>query len=209
MTLLPLLLVLASTPPPDHLPRSGYFGAGVNLEPLAMGPMQAISGGGAAVGLTIQGAIQVDVGPRWALRLPLELGAGGSGDSTFAELALTPGVLYRWRDDADQRWVPYFGGGFKLGLAGANRGLLGLPLVTSEALDTQALDIHFHHHDGDSSSDPNDVSRLGAFPELWAGLEWHPTRWFALNLGGAYTYVRLAGTNVHLLHERVGLRFSL
>lgn len=204
MTLAPLLVaVLASTPPAGDLPRSGYFGAGFSLEPLALGPAQAFSGGGAAVGVSFQAAIQVDLGTRWALRLPLELGVGGTGDATFAELGFTPGVLYRWRDDADQRWVPYLGGGLKLGAAGAGRDLLGLPLVTVQALD---IDID-HHHGGES--DPNLESRVGAFPELWAGVEWHPNRWFSLNLGGAYTYVRVAGTNVHLLHERVGLRFSL
>ncbi len=203
MPLLPLLVILASAPPTGGVPRAGYFGAGINLEPLALGPVQAFSGGGAAIGVSFQTALQVDVGPRWAFRLPLELGGGGSGNSTFAELGLTPGLLHRWRDDADQEWVPYLGGGFKLGVAVANRELLGLPLIT------QALDIHLHHHHSGSSSDPNNEGRLGGFPEVWAGVEWHPSRWFALNLGGAYTYVRLAGTNVHLLHERVGLRFSL
>ncbi|WP_208729959.1 hypothetical protein [Corallococcus exercitus] len=146
----------------------------------------------------------MDLGARWAFRLPLEVGVGGSGDSTFSEVGVTPGLLYRWRDDAAQRWVPYFGGGLKLGAAGAGREFLGLPLVTT----VQSLDLDFDD-DGDGESDPNFESRLGVFPEVWAGVEWHPNRWFALNLGAAYTYVRLLGTNVHLLHERVGVRFSL
>jgi hypothetical protein len=155
-----------------------------------------------AVGVSLLTALQVDLGSRWALRLPLELGVGGLEDSTFAELGITPGLLYRWRDDADQRWVPYFGGGLRLGVVGAGRGLLGLPLVT-----VQALDLDFDGHDG--GSDPNLESSVGAFPEVWAGVEWHPNRWFALNLGGSYTYMRLLSTNVHVLHERVGVRFSL
>jgi hypothetical protein len=207
MTLLPLLTLLAAATPEGTtegtLPRSGYFGAGFNLEPLSIGPMEAISGGGVAGGVIFQAAIQLDLGPRWALRFPLELGVGGAGDSSFAEAGFTPGVLYRWRDDADQRWVPYFGGGIKLGVVGAGRELIGAPLVNS----VQALDIHFH--DGHSSSNPNVETNVGAFPELWAGIEWHPTRWFSLNLGGAYTYTRVLGTNVHLLHQRVGMRFSL
>ncbi|MBN8232616.1 hypothetical protein JYK02_34370 [Corallococcus macrosporus] len=203
MTFVPLLVaVLASTANAGDVPRSGYFGAGINLEPLALGPMQAFSGGRVAVGVTLQAALQVDLGSRWALRVPLEVGTGGSGDSTFSEVAVTPGLLYRWRSDAGQRWVPYLGGGLKLGAAGAGREFLGLPLVTT----VQSLDLDFD--DGDGESDPNFESRLGVFPEIWAGVEWHPNRWFALNLGAAYTYVRLLGTNVHLLHERVGVRFS-
>ncbi|NRD47224.1 hypothetical protein [Corallococcus exiguus] len=205
MTLIPLLVVLlGSTATAGDVPRSGYFGAGVNLEPLSLGPVQAFSGGRVAVGISLQAAFQVDLGSRWAFRLPLEVGVGGSGDSTFSELGVTPGLLYRWRRDADQRWVPYLGAGLKLGAAGAGREFLGLPLVTT----VQSLDLDFDDDDGDSD-DPNFESRLGAFPEVWAGMEWHPNRWFALNLGVAYTYVRLLGTNVHLLHERVGVRFSL
>ncbi|RKH88610.1 hypothetical protein D7Y21_13970 [Corallococcus sp. AB045] len=157
-----------------------------------------------AVGISLQAAFQVDLGARWAFRLPLEAGVGGSGDSTFSELGLTPGLLYRWRSDAAQRWVPYLGAGLKLGAAGAGRAFLGLPLVTT----VQSLDFDFDDGDGDSD-DPNFESRLGAFPEVWAGVEWHPNRWFSLNVAAAYTYVRLLGTNVHLLHERVGVRFSL
>ncbi|WP_147445664.1 hypothetical protein [Corallococcus aberystwythensis] len=173
--------------------------------------MQAFSGGRVAVGISLQAALQVDLGSRWAFRLPLEVGVGGSGDATFSEVGLTPGLLYRWRSDAAQRWVPYLGAGLKLGVAGAGREFLGLPLVTT----VQSLDFDFDDFDDDgdgdggSESDPNFESRLGAFPEVWAGVEWHPNRWFALNLGAAYTYVRLLGRNVHLLHERVGVRFSL
>jgi hypothetical protein len=204
MTLVPLLaVILASTPPAGDVPRAGYFGAGFNLEPLSLGAAQAFSGGGATVGVSLQTAIQLDAGPRWAFRLPLELGGGGAGTSSFAELGLTPGLLHRWRDDADQEWVPYLGGGFKLGVQVASRQLLGLPPIT------QALDIHLHHHHSGSSEDADNEGRLGAFPEVWGGVEWHPSRWFSLNLAGAYTYVRLGGQNLNLLHERIGLRFSL
>ncbi|NPD28918.1 hypothetical protein [Corallococcus exiguus] len=90
----------------------------------------------------------------------------------------------------------------KLGAAGAGREFLGLPLITT----VQSLD--FDDGDGDSD-DPNFESRLGAFPEVWAGVEWHRDRWFSLNVQAAHTYVRVLGTSVHLLHERVGVRFSL
>ncbi|RKH42930.1 hypothetical protein D7Y23_30280 [Corallococcus sp. AB050B] len=188
------------------MPRSGRFGAGISLEPISLGPIQAFSGGRTAVGISLQAAFQVDLGARWAFRLPLEVGYGGSGDATFSELGVTPGLLYRWRSDADQRWVPYLGAGLKLGAVGAGREFLGFPLITS----VQSLDLDFDDFDDDDGeSDPNLESRLGAFPEVWAGVEWHPNRLFSLNLGVAYTYVRILGTNVHLLHERVGVRFSL
>ena len=90
MTPIPLLVVvLASTATAGDVPRSGYFGAGVNLEPLSLGPVQAFSGGRVAVGISLQAALQVDLGSRWAFRLPLEAGVGGSGDSTFSELGVT------------------------------------------------------------------------------------------------------------------------
>jgi len=203
MTLIPVLLWLAAAPTEGALPRSGYFGAGINLEPLSLGPVQAFSGGGASVGLSLQSALQIDLGTRWALRLPLDLCAGGSSPSSFAQLGFTPGVLHRWRDDAEQQWVPYLGGGFKLGLVGAGRGLLGLPSTTA-----QALDLDFDDFDGDGA-DPDLETGFALSPELWAGVEWHPTRWFSLNLGGAYTYTRLQGAGVHMLHQRVGMRFSL
>jgi hypothetical protein len=60
---------------------------------------------------------------------------------------------------------------------------------------------------GDSDPDLESVGRVA--PELWVGIEWHASRWFALNVGGAYLYTRILGTGVHVLHERVGIRLSL
>lgn len=203
MVLLPVLLILAAVPEPGVVPRAGYFGAGINLEPLTLGPVQAFASGGTAMGVSLQSALQIDLGPRWALRLPLGAALAGESPSDFVELSFTPGVIHRWRDDADQAWVPYVGGGLKLGLFGAGRGLLGLPLIASR----QALDLDFGDDGGDP--DPNEEVDLGALPELWGGVEWHPNRWCSLHLGAAYSYVRVAGRNVHVLHERVGVRFSL
>ncbi|MBF5041891.1 hypothetical protein FGE12_05770 [Aggregicoccus sp. 17bor-14] len=212
--LLPLLLttLAAATPPaelPAPLPRSGHFGTGISLEPLSIGAFQAKGLGGSTSGLSLQAALQLDLGAHWAFRLPLDLSAGGSDPMQFTELGITPGLLYRWRSDADQHWVPFLGAGLRLGGVGAGRGLLGQPLVTAQGL-RQAQGFH---HDGDfgggGDDDPNLETKGHVAPELWMGLAWQPTRWFAVTLSGSYLYTRMLGTNVHLLHERVGLRFSL
>lgn len=202
--LLPVVLAVLAAAPASPLPRAGHFGAGFNVEPLALGSVQAHSAGGTAVGVSLQTALQFDLGPRWALRLPLDLGVGGSRPANFAELGISPGLLYRWRDDADQRWVPYLGAGLRLGAVGAGRRLLGQPLVMTQQLRSMDWDS-----DGDGADDPNFESMARASPELWAGVEWRPSRWFALTVSGAYLYTRLMGTGVHVLHERVGLRLSL
>ena len=36
-------------------------------------------------------------------------------------------------------------------------------------------------------SDPNFEVELRAAREIWAGIEYHTTSWFALNLGATYT----------------------
>ncbi len=197
---------------PAPLGRSGAFGAGVVLEPLALGSTQAISRGGASAGVDLLGAALVDLGARWALRVQLDLAAGGSGGGGYAMVGLTPGVVHRWRTEPGQRWVPYAGAGLRLGAAGADRPLLGAPLVastlgplTSGATGGPAP-RDWHHS---SSSDPNFASRAGAFPEAWAGVAWHPRTWLALDLGVAYTWVRLLGEDLHVLHERVGVRLEL
>ncbi|HEX9291391.1 MAG TPA: hypothetical protein VF904_17860 [Anaeromyxobacteraceae bacterium] len=224
MTCAPLVLALAlgqlvPPSPPEPLRRSGVLGLGVVLEPLAIGAAQGISGGGMRGGLELVSALLVDAGPRWAVRIQLDAAVSGDGPA-WAMLGLTPGVVYRFRDAADQSWIPYLGGAVRLGVAGADRPLLGLPsLVGTTAaplLVPGRSAADWHHHDGWSHSgssgggvDVDGVDRLGAFPELWAGGAWHPARWLAIDLGAAYTYVRLGGRGLHVLHERVGLRLEL
>lgn len=210
---LALAATLTATPttqlPERELPEAGHFGGGFNLEPLSLGSAQAFSAGGSAAGLNLQGALQFDLGPRWALRMPVDLSAGGSSAMSYGELGITPGLLYRWRDSEDQTWVPYVGGGLRLGLVGAGRGLVGLPPVTAQRRPVAALGFDSDDWDSDSDSDL-DLEMIGRVaPEVWVGIEWHASRWFALNLGGAYMYTRILGTGVHVLHERVGIRISL
>jgi hypothetical protein len=188
-------------PPP--LGKSGAFGAGINVELLALGGAQAISTGGAEGGLAVATMLQLDLGVKWALRIPLafDVTTTGGQHGGFADLSISPGVLHRWRSHADQRWIPYVGGGVKLGGFEAGHELLGQPIVTTAALD-------FDHHHGSGSHDPNVEFRLRAAPEVWVGVEWHSTSWFALDLGATYAWTRIAGENVHLVRELLGVRFS-
>jgi hypothetical protein len=212
--LLPLLLsALASAAPAAQpaqpLPRAGHFGSGVSLEPLSLGAFQAKGQGATTSGLSMQAALQIDLGPRWAFRLPLDLSAGGEDPRQFTELGVTPGLLYRWRSDADQTWVPYLGAGLRLGGVGAGRGLLGQPLLLAQArVHAMGFDGG-DFDDGDGADDPNLETKVHAAPELWLGVAWQPARWFALTLGGSYLYTRMMGSSIHVFHERVGLRFSL
>jgi hypothetical protein len=129
LSTLALAATLAATPttqlPEKELPEAGQFGGGFNLEPLSLGSAQAFTARGSAGGLSLQAALQFDLGPRWALRLPVDLSAGGSQRDSFGEFGVTPGLLYRWRDSAEQTWVPYVGGGVRLGLVGVGTDLMG------------------------------------------------------------------------------------
>jgi hypothetical protein len=190
---------------PAPLGKAGAFGKGLNLELIAVGPVQAFSAGGAEAGIGLATILQVDAGPRWAFRLPIALDVtAGSEHGGFADLSFTPGILYRWRHAADQTWIPYVGGGFKLGSFGAGHELLGQPVVTTTALEIG--DHHFHSSSG--SHDPNFEIRLRAAPELWGGIEYHTSSWFSLDLAATYSWIRIAGENVHLVRELLGIRFS-
>jgi hypothetical protein len=190
---------------PAPLGRAGAFGKGLNLELIAVGAVQAFSAGGAEGGIGLATILQVDTGPRWAFRLPIAIDVtSGSERGGFADISLTPGVLHRWRHAADQKWIPYVGGGVKLGSFGAGHELLGQPVVTTAALEIG--DHHFHSTGG--SHDPNFEVRLRAAPELWGGFEYHTSSWFSLDLGATYAWIRIAGENVHLVREMLGIRFS-
>jgi hypothetical protein len=43
---------------------------------------------------------------------------------------------------------------------------------------------------------------------VWAGVEAHATSWFSLDLGATYAWIRVAGENVHLFRQFLGVRFS-
>jgi len=223
----PMLLALLSAAPlqPNLLPmaaaakgeeplrRSGLLGLGVALQPVNFGAIEAISGGETAAGFQLMAALQIDLGKRLALRLPVDMVAGGSDDHTFASLGFTPGLLYRFRTHNGQGFVPYLGGGFKLAGASAGVGLLGIPGTSTMALSRAHLsgfDLDdFDDDDGDGGDpDPDVRTRLGAFPEVWAGFEWNLAKLFAFDFGLSYTYYRMDHQGVHQLAERIGARFS-
>jgi hypothetical protein len=201
--------------PPPPLGRSGYFGAGLSVEPLNLGSIQAITSHGSAAGVDVGVAAQLDVGTRWALRLPIEFGAGGFGKGAgYGELVVIPGALYRFRDDADQALVPYVGGGLRLGFVGIGKKLVGEPLVAARMVIACCHDWGDHDDlGGGGSSDPNTdtVSTVsgGISVEAWGGYEWHPSRWFSVNLAGAVGYERLKSTTVIVFRETLGIRLSI
>jgi hypothetical protein len=92
----------------------------------------------------------------------------------------------------------------------AGRNLLGVPLAQAAAVQHSALTADLDDCcDGGDSDSENEEGRLGVGPELWAGAEWHPSRWFSVNLGAAYFYWHVYGLGVHVVSPRAGLRFSL
>lgn len=205
------------------LPESGLFHAGFGVEPFGIGPVEAISKAGVAYGFSVGAALQFDLGPRFALRIPAVFDfTTRSGNTAFGQLALSPGALYRFRDSADQRWIPYVGAGLRLAAQGVHRDFVGEPLVTTTTapLSTAGLgqtaslgarwktaDLFDEHHSG-HSHDPNLDAELGAGPELWAGLEYHATRLFALDLNATYAWVPTHGTSVHVFRETLLARFT-
>jgi hypothetical protein len=196
--------------PPPPLGRSGILGGGLSVEPLDLGMIQAITSNGSAIGLDVGVLGQLDLGTRWALRLPIELGAGGFGHGAgYAELAFIPGALYRFRNTRDQTWVPYVGGGVRLGFVGIGRTLVGKPLLAACCHDWGDGD----GWGGGGHSDPNTENTStvsgGLSLEVWGGYELHLSRWCSIQLAGALGYERLYETTVIILRETVGLRLSI
>ncbi len=186
------------------LRRSGLFHQGISVEPLNLGALQAVTSHGHASGIDVGIALHYDLGPNWSLHMPIELGEGGfGGGEGYGELAIVPGVLYRFRDRDDQRWVPYVGGGLRAGYAGVGKTLLGQPLVVACCHDWG----DDSGHTGAGDPDVEDGSAAGA--EAWAGIEWNRTRWFSLQLAGAVAYERVAATSVIVFRETLGFRLSI
>jgi hypothetical protein len=196
--------------PPPPLGKSGILGGGLSIEPLDLGSIQAITSHGWARGLDVGVLAQIDLGTRWALRLPIELGAGSFGHGAgYAELAVIPGALYRWRNHADQALVPYVGGGLRFGFVGIGKSLVGQPLLSACCHDWGDGD----GWGGGGHSDPNtentSVTEGGLSFEIWGGYEWHPSRWFSIHLAGAIGYEHLLETTVIVLRETLGVRVSI
>ena len=190
------------------LPKEGLFSWGIGVIPLGLGPIQVFSAGGHAFGLRLSAGAQIDLGPRWALRLPLVI-AGASGGSLdgYAEIDVVPGVIYRFRDRVDEPFTPYLilGGGIKLGGFGAGRPLLAKPVVvaTLRPLVSRHDLFEGHHH----SDDPNFDSNAAIGAEVWVGLSWHATRLLSLDFELAGSIVPVDGVPVEVLAETAALRF--
>jgi hypothetical protein len=183
---------------PASLPRTGLFGVGLGIDLLQLGPLQVISSGGSSQGLVVGTGVEIDLGPRTALRIPIEIAYAGSSSNdnngverstVFTFAALSPGLIYRFRTERHQRWTAYVGGAARLGGFLFGRALLGAapnppPATTQE------------------------FTRLGAAPDLIAGALFTPSRWFSLRIALDYTYIFVAHTNVQVLSETIAPRFS-
>jgi hypothetical protein len=191
----------------DELPESGGLAAGINVDPAELGIVEAFSSGGGAVGLRASVGLQIDLGPRWALRVPVVVSSAvGSGDAGFAEIDLVPGVVYRFRNFQDQRWITYLGGGLKLGAWGADREFLGQPpIAVAVARDLDDIDFDGGH----SGSDANFETTVGLGLEAWAGAEWRPNRWFAFTFECTAAGVAVNGATTVAVSESIGLRLSI
>jgi hypothetical protein len=192
-------------PGPAPLGRSGRFGVGFSLE-LQTGVALVFAPGGSPTGVWLALAAQVDMGPRSAFRLPLQVVAASSGENGFAEAAFTPTYIYRFRHENDQTIVPYVGLGAKLAFVEGGRTLLGRPLTGMATSDSCSRRRSF------GGSTTTDCS-FAISPEPVAGVEWHATRLFALDIAASYSFARLASSDgvvswINLLSIFVAPRLS-
>ena len=109
-------------------------------------------------------------------------------------LDLAPGLVYRFRHDNDQRFVPFVGANHLFPSYFAGRSFLGLP-ASPPAPGTHLVKLD---EDLDATS-----------AELVGGVEWHPSRWFCVAATVGYTHNEAAGVGVSLLRETVAFRFTL
>jgi hypothetical protein len=191
----------------NAVPKEGVFSAGIGVIPVGLGPVEVFSAGGHAIGARLTAGAQVDLGPRWALRLPIVI-AGASGGSLdgYAEIDVVPGVLYRFRDRIDEGFTPYVGAGVKLGGFGAGRPLLAKPPVIATVRPGVAPNDLFeeHHH----SNDPNFDSEATVGAELWLGGSWHATRLLSLDFDLTGSAVPVDGVLVAVVAQTASLRFT-
>jgi hypothetical protein len=180
------------------LPPTGVFKKGVGLNLLQLGPLEVISSGDAAYGVALGLGAEIELSPRTALRIPLEINYAGSSNTdgsgvehstVFAYVGLSPGIVYRFRSERDQRWTAYLGGALKLGGFIFGRQLLGVapnpPPATMQ-----------------------EFTRAGAAPDLMAGFLFTPFRWLTWRIALDYTYIFVAHTSVHTLSETIGPQLS-
>lgn len=189
---------LSRTAAAAELPRTGVFGAGIGVDLLELGAVQVISSGGTSQGVAVGTGVEIDLGQRAALRVPIEIAYAGSShddaagveqSTVFLFAGLSPAIVYRFRHERHQRWTAYVGGGARLGGFMFGRNLLSLP--PNPAPVTM-----------------QEFSRMGVAPELAAGVLFSPSRWFSLRIAVDYTYIFVAHTSVHALSETIAPRFS-
>jgi hypothetical protein len=175
--------------PPMPLGKAGLFGAGINLDLIEVGALQAFGSGGSASGVVLALGPEIDLGPHAALRVPLRLGFAGDPNSStsFLELVIAPSYVYRFRQDRGQHWVPFAGGALGLGAFQFGRQLLGL--VPSPPGVSQTF------------------VKLGVAPEALGGILYCPASFFAFRFAASYTYFLVARTSAHVLTETLDVRF--
>jgi hypothetical protein len=167
----------------------GASPAAFHVDGPVVGPVQAFTKKGSGTGLSVGLAVQVDVAPRLAARVPLDV-VVASGTTAYREISFAPGLLYRWRSSPEQFLVPFAGLGLRLGV-------------------TNPVDTVFTGEPPEPPEFEGPPPKFLASPEVSAGVELRPVRWFALTLQADYTFVWMnVPTVLHVVRERAGLRFS-
>ena len=192
----------------ELLGKSGRFGLGLSLE-AELGWAQAFASSSSLAGATAALALQFDLGPHAAFRLPLSFVFAGSGNDEFGQLALAPTFIYRFRSQQDQELVPYLGLALRVGSILAGRHFLGRP-VTGVAGPDSCPDSKEHPR-GANAPIP-DCSFLVS-PEPLVGLEWHTSQLFSIDIAASYSFVHFSSSEglarwVSVLQIYLGPRVS-
>jgi len=185
-----------AAPPPVAVRKAGFFHRGLNIDLLALGSSQALGARDTAAGIMVGHGMEIDLGPRWAVRLTLQIAAAGgaaradedSDAGTFVGAYLAPAVVYRFRHADRQHWIPFVSAGADLGTYSFGRGLLGLPAAPA--------------------GHGQDFVRSGPAPSVGGGILFSPTRIIGLRFAIDYAYFYVAHTSLHLLSETIALRVS-
>jgi hypothetical protein len=192
----------------ELLGKSGRFGLGLSLE-AELGWAQVFASSSSLAGATAALALQFDLGPHAAFRLPLSFVFAGSGNDEFGQLALAPTFIYRFRSQQDQELVPYLGLALRVGSILAGRHFLGRP-VTGVAGPDSCPDSKEHPR-GATAAIPD--CSFFVSPEPVVGLEWHTSRIFSLDIAASYSFAHFSSSEglarwVSLLQVYLGPRVS-
>jgi hypothetical protein len=192
----------------EALGKSGRYGLGLSLE-ADLGWAQVFATSSSLAGAMAALALQFDLGPAAAFRLPLAFAFAGSGNDEFGQLALAPTFIYRFRTQQDQEIVPYLGLGLRMGAVLAGRHLLGRPVTGVAGADS--CPSSKEHPRG--STDPIPDCSFFVSPEPVVGLEWHTSRIFSLDIAATYSFAHFSSSEglarwVSLLQVYLGPRVS-